>query len=128
MPATPFLWYLCTVYADPYQTNLTMAYHQSYYACLLITYSFFKTYQTTSITSHFHPDITPSDDEQCHCLSKCIFISSNDSSLFKNLRATSPSSPHHHFKSSSRGPSSFLTKFNSKTLKIQASRLAFSLG
>ena len=42
-------------------------------------------------------------------------------------RATSSSSPHHHFKSSSRSPSSFLTKFYLKALKIQASRLAFSL-
>ena len=41
-------------------------------------------------------------------------------------RATSPSSPHHCFKSSLRGPSRFLTKFYSKALKIQASRLAFS--
>jgi len=41
-------------------------------------------------------------------------------------RATSPSSPHHRFKSSSRSPSSFLTKFYLKMPKIQASRLAFS--
>jgi len=42
--------------------------------------------------------------------------------------ATSSSSPHHRFKSSSRGPSGFLTKFYWKMLKIWASRLAFSPG
>jgi len=112
--ATPFLQYLHTGYAITFNAtlhDLPWLITASYYACLPITYSFLKTYQ-----EHHSPHIFTLTSHQAMTSN---VIACQSISLFHPMmaltsrypRATSSSSPHHHLKSSSRGPSGFLTKF-----------------